>query len=159
MAEKTQKYGKWMLTAAAVLWCVVIWQFSLTPADASSATSGTVGAFMNGTLAAMGVSFRFTPIMVRKIAHFTEFFVLGMLLHATAVSHRIPRPALLAVAVGAVVATVDECIQIFVPGRVAAVLDVLLDTGGALCGVIAFGGVWRLVVYIRKKSQKNRKTF
>ena len=79
MAEKTSKYGKWMLTAAAVLWCVVIWQFSLTPADASSATSGTVGAFMNGTLAAMGVSFRFTPIMVRKIAHFTEFFVLGVL--------------------------------------------------------------------------------
>ena len=157
MAEKTQKYGKWMLTAAAALWCVVIWQFSLTPADASSATSGAVWAFLNDTLAAMNVSFRFTPIMVRKIAHFTEFFVLGVLVCSALLAHRVPCRVPFAIACAVAVATVDECIQLFVPGRAAAVTDVLLDSAGALVGVLAFWGIWRLVIYIKKKSQKNSK--
>ena len=154
MAEKTQKHGKWILSAAVLLWCVVIWQFSLTPADASSATSGSVRAFLNGILTALGIPFQFTPIMVRKIAHFTEFFILGVLLHSALFAHRAPYRIPLAVAGVVAVATIDECIQRFVPGRAAAVLDVLLDTAGGTAGVLVFWGVFCLVLYIKKKTAK-----
>ena len=152
-----RKYGKWILTVVALLWCVVIWQFSLAPASASSATSGTVRKFLNETLATAGISFRFTHTMVRKIAHFTEFFILGILTHATFRAHRAPYPPLLAVAAALVVATVDECIQIFVPGRGPGVLDVLLDTAGGIVGMLTLLGVLALALYIKIKRTKNVK--
>ena len=152
MAEKMQKYGKWMLTVAVIAWCVVIWQFSLSPASASSATSGTVRAFLNNTLAAVGIPFQFTSLMVRKIAHFTEFFVLGILLHSALLAHRLPYRIPLAVVCVLSVATIDECIQLFVPGRACAVLDVLLDTAGGTAGTFTFFGVFALVLYIKEKD-------
>ena len=158
MMQKLQRYGKWVLTAAAMMWCVVIWQFSLAPAPASSAASGTVRAFLNNALTSAGISFQFTPTMVRKIAHFAEFFVLGVLAHATLRAHRVPYPPLLAVAAVFVTATADEAIQSFVPGRGPGILDVLLDTAGGIAGMLAFWGVFALILYIKKKrTEKSKK--
>jgi VanZ family protein len=155
--EKMRKYGKWILTAATVLWCAVIWQFSLAPDATSSATSGVVREFLNDALSSAGLSFQFTPLMVRKIAHFSEFFVLGALLFFTLRAHGIPYYLPLSVTLGALVAAVDECIQIFVPGRGPAVSDVLLDTAGALSGALTLWGILALVLYIKEKISKKRK--
>ena len=157
-----RKYSKWILTAATVIWCLVIWHFSLAPATESSATSGTVRQFCNALLTEMGIPFQFTSTMVRKIAHFAEFFVLGVLSCATLLAHRMPLPMLLAAGAAFLVAAVDECIQMFVPGRGPGVLDVLLDTAGGTCGALAFWGIFLLILYMKKKrkekSEKMSKT-
>ena len=70
--------------------------------------------------------------ILRKLAHLTEYAVLGaLLLRATR------RPAL-GVVGASLYAVTDEVHQLFVEGRHGAPLDVGIDTVGALAGVLAW---------------------
>ena len=75
---------------------------------------------------------------IRKLAHLTEFTALGMVL--TGLTGR-GLPALL---LGAAAGAVDECLQLFSPGRSAQVSDVLLDTLGVFVGILAVQLLCRL---------------
>jgi VanZ family protein len=85
---------------------------------------------------------------VRKLAHFVEYFVLGLLLHR-ALGGRGPwtvRTAVVAVAFAAVWASLDEASQMLAEGRVAAPADVALDVSGAVAAqlVLVFRDPGRL---------------
>ncbi len=73
--------------------------------------------------------------LIRKCGHFTEYFVFGLLLlRAIRAGRRELRPrwALVAIAIAACYATLDEWHQSFVPGRGGLELsDVLIDTTAA----------------------------
>ena len=71
--------------------------------------------------------------------HLIEYGVVASLVYQAlkervSQGRRVPVPALLAAAITAVVGTVDECIQAFVPGRVFDPLDILFNI---LAGVMA----------------------
>ena len=70
--------------------------------------------------------------MLRKLAHLTEYAILGALL-----VRALARPGL-AVLLGGLYAVSDEVHQHFVRGRHAAWYDVLLDTVGVTVGVLAW---------------------
>jgi VanZ family protein len=74
--------------------------------------------------------------LVRKLGHFAEYLVLGVLLYraldGAAFSRRI---ALRALALAAVFAAGDELHQYFVAGRTAAVWDCVIDASGAAAGL------------------------
>jgi VanZ family protein len=75
--------------------------------------------------------------LVRKLAHFAEFLVLGVLLYRAldgAGGFR-PRIALQALALAALCAVADELHQWFVTGRTASAWDSLIDTSGAAAGL------------------------
>ena len=120
---------------SAMLTCllVFIWGNSLLPAELSAAFSSWVkdllAALLPGVPSGEG-----GHGLLRKIAHFTEFGCLGACLAWRMGMLR--RPAWLALAGGFCVACVDETIQCFVPGRGPAFTDVLLDTAGALTGIV-----------------------
>ena len=67
-------------------------------------------------------------LVLRKIAHFAEFAVLGALL--ARVLDDVP-----AVLVGVAYAVTDEVHQAFVQGREGAAMDVAIDGAGVLAGV------------------------
>ncbi len=69
-------------------------------------------------------------LVLRKIAHFCEYAVLGGLLL------RALGRELVAVAAGALYAASDELHQHFVPGRHAAFRDVAIDAAGVVAGVL-----------------------
>ena len=71
-------------------------------------------------------------LVLRKLAHAAEFAVLGALL-LRAVREELP-----ALALGIAYAAMDELHQHFVPGRVGAPLDVLIDAVGVAVGVAAW---------------------
>ena len=146
------KYGKWVLTALCAFWCLVIFSFSLSPAEASAETSGEVLGFYHN----FQKSFPFLPTLtgrtVRKMAHFMEFLVLGVLASATFRVHGFSHGWLMAPASVLLVATADEIIQIFVPGRGPHVRDVLLDFAGGVCGILLFYGLLFLALYIKGKK-------
>lgn len=148
-----RKYVKWLLPVALLLWCVFIFHFSLADAEQSGMESGRVTAFLNTVLADMGFSLRLSSTFVRKAAHFTEFFALGLLAFGTATAflqkYRLPA----AVAFSFAVAVVDECLQFASPGRAPGVLDVLLDTAGAASGAAS---LW-LILFVITKKKKNEK--
>jgi VanZ family protein len=69
-------------------------------------------------------------LVLRKIAHFCEYAVLGLLLM------RATRREGAALGLGVLYAASDELHQHFVPGRQAAVRDVAVDAAGVLAGIL-----------------------
>ncbi len=128
-------------------WPVAAWAaliFCFSTADFSTANTGRVilpvlhwlfPAASAGTLAEM-------HFLIRKCGHLTEYFVFSFLLlrgfRAGRSEVRL-RWALLAIAIVAAYATLDEWHQSFVPGRGGLELsDIALDTAsGAACQAIA----------------------
>jgi VanZ family protein len=69
-------------------------------------------------------------LVLRKVAHVTEYAVLGaLLLRAT-------RRAGLAFLLGVLYATSDEVHQTFVRGRHGSPVDVAIDAFGLACGIV-----------------------
>ena len=95
-----------------VLWAAVIFAFSSVPD--------------------LGTGLGTWDLVLRKLAHAVEYAILGALL-LRAVGH-----AWAALALGAAYAASDELHQHFVPGRQAALLDVVIDTIGVAVGVLAW---------------------
>jgi VanZ family protein len=77
--------------------------------------------------------------LVRKLAHFTEYAILGALWFRGITRSGLARPPAamwLALAISVLCAIVDEVHQSFVPGRTASERDVLLDSAGALAAIV-----------------------
>ena len=72
--------------------------------------------------------------LFRKLAHFTEFALLGACLGW--LHGMVNKKAVNVLAWGAAAAFVDETIQRFVPDRGPSVWDVLLDSCGVLTGIL-----------------------
>ena len=121
-------YGRWFWWALCALWLAVIIGHSLMPADLSNAESG-------GLLARLIALFPFlTERLLRKLAHFSEFAVLGFLL-AQCFRVRVARPLL----AGLLCALGDETVQLFIPGRSGQIHDVWIDFAGvALAAALVY---------------------
>ncbi len=80
--------------------------------------------------------------VLRKIGHLTGYGILGTLWYRAFRGARAERWnarwALAAIAIAAVVASLDEWHQSFVPGRSSSPYDVLLDTIGAALAQVLF---------------------
>ena len=121
---------RWIFLLFAVAMMGFIWQQSTVPTLQSAEISDTVRDVVvdavGGEAGAVG---SFVDRFVRKIAHFVEFFLLGICVESYFLG-RYSRGALAArYAIGGFVAAADETVQIFT-GRGASVLDVLLDFSG-----------------------------
>lgn len=88
-----------------------------------------------------------TVLVVRKLAHFVEYAVLGGLLYRAfwrtcQSGSRLPerRWAAYALALVALYAVTDEWHQAFVPGRHSSLFDVLVDVSGGAAGLMAYRG-------------------
>lgn len=147
-----RKWMRYILPVLCIAWMIVIWQFSFSPADESSTTSDTVQSLLNGALEKTGIDFRFSAHTVRKTAHFTEFFILGCLAAGAGLSTRLEFPFLTAGLAPVFVASVDETIQRFVPGRACLFTDVLLDSAGGICGILLVFLFYLL--FTRKKRKR-----
>ena len=138
-----------------LLWVAVIFSFSLQPATTSSEVSRGVGEwlvetfapFLSERLEAMPVEqLEFLHTLLRKAGHFSEFFVLGVLAMLSVLQTKVRYRLLSALSFCALVAAVDETIQLFVSGRSGQVTDVVLDSVGALCGIVVFVCVRKIFV-------------
>ncbi|MBR4815701.1 MAG: VanZ family protein [Lachnospiraceae bacterium] len=99
-----------------------------------------------------------TEHFIRKLAHFTEFFGLGLELKLLMKLVLLDTPYILrminAWTLGTMCALIDETIQIF-SGRGPAIADVWLDSAGCLTGVLLMSLIIFVVnKYIRKKEER-----
>ena len=140
------------------LWLVVIFLFSAQTGQDSGDTSAGIVRWVIGLLYS-GFE-EFSPekqarimstfhLVIRKGAHFTEFAVLAALI-ANAL-RPVGKKWCLPVILSGLYAVSDELHQAFVPGRACRLLDVGIDTAGAVCGTLLFAlGVY----WIRKRRNK-----
>ena len=144
--------GKISLTIT-LLWVMVIFSFSLQPADTSSQLSLGVGhwliellpsAISDKVLAMPQAQLEFLHTLLRKAGHFSEYFILGMLSMFTVLQSKFCHKKWMGPGFCLLVASVDETIQLFVSGRSGQVSDVVLDLVGALCGILILIGVRKL---------------
>ncbi len=144
---KDSKWKKLVPVLLWVLWMAVIFAYSAKPAPESTIQSNRVGkmlcsVFVSGyrempseaqLKMAQGIDF-----YVRKSAHFLEYTLLGVLT-LFAVGQRVKAKRWLfgssfiwcvLYAIG------DEVHQYYVPGRACKIADVVLDSSGALFGIL-----------------------
>lgn len=120
--------------SAALILCILvfIWGNSLLPGEVSQALSDWVKSvlFTGTSREALGTG----SGVLRKVAHFLEFFALGWCLMWR--MGMLEKPWSRALFLGAAAAAVDETIQLITPDRGPGIRDVLLDTAGVLTGII-----------------------
>ena len=133
-----------LCSALLVVNLIVIWGNSLLPGDVSGAISDAVKNLLRWCLSFLGLSQGGGGGggLLRKIAHFTEFAALGILLGW--LFGMLRKGNLPPILLGMAAACVDETIQMFVPDRGPAFTDVLIDTSGVLCGILLLLAVLRL---------------
>lgn len=160
-----------LFAGLTLLWMGVIFWFSANNSTDSAALSGELLKKLLAVLVPrwkqMDAAER-TRLLTklhhgfRKLGHFTEYGVLGMLLTATV--HRLfiqnsrltlPKaeiwlPALLALCYAAT----DEYHQTFVSGRSGELRDVAIDFSGACCGIAAVFLGRRLARYIKRRAKR-----
>lgn len=176
-----EKFSVSGLVLFVVTLCFVLFMFSksLTPAVESSRQSGGVVDLINKFLAGIDINLEVTDFIVRKTAHFTEFFVYGALLTLTVLSltsnsnticiklpHKntncINKANLSVKTIGqnifkilffaVLVPLIDETLQYFSPGRSAEVKDVLLDFSGCLTAVVVISIITFLIELHKNKN-------
>ena len=129
-----------------------IWTNSVLSQESSGQMSGELTSLIKDMLGLRErVSDEFLHHIIRKTAHFTEFFILGALY--TMIRACLPvkiRSSLLIFPAFATLATAvtDEFIQSFT-NRGSSVSDVVLDFCGALCAIIIF----ELVIYLYRTNK------
>ena len=82
--------------------------------------------------------------IVRKLAHLTEFTILGGVLYVVLRRYIEYGTVVKTIVVGIVIASLDEFIQLFSLGRSSQFSDVLIDTIGIIIGIL----VVKLAYYI-----------
>lgn len=94
---------------------------------------------------------------IRKLAHFSEYAVLGSLVFTLWAQwfKRERRWYLITVIWVFISACLDEFHQFFVPGRYASFLDVLLDTTGGIFGMLVCIGICKLWENHYRRKRKN----
>lgn len=134
--------GFYITFGLTVLWLCVIFGHSMMPASVSGSESLGVLAILQKFLPFL------THHLVRKLAHFSVFFVLGGLLTAT--FWQLPRfSALKPLGSAMLAALTDETIQLFVEGRSGQISDVWLDVLGALLATLL---LWIILKLKKRKA-------
>jgi VanZ family protein len=139
-------YKKHLYTLLTVAIMALIFYFSSQNADVSGQTSGAVLTWIVEHTTHQEVVPAYAGTLIRKTAHFSIYFCLGMST-ALLVLECKPRRRLFLWAwlIPVLYACTDEFHQYFVPGRSCEFRDVCIDSAGALLGVTLIFGVlkWR----------------
>lgn len=151
MKKKSVAIKRVVLSLLTLFLIAYIFINSSFDADASDTQSLGVTAMLNDILHSLNINIILSNHFVRKSAHFTEYFVLGVLLFYTAKAYfsKIDYKIIVAPISGLVVACVDETIQLFATGRSGQITDVLLDFSG-ICTAV-------LILYVISKMRKFKK--
>ena len=150
----------WVKPALVALMLLFIWGNSLLPASASSRESGAflrlaepLVEAVRRFLADRGHEFT-SEHLVRKIAHFTEYAVLGALMLSLLTRSGLRTRPVVSAPLCLAAALLDEGIQMFSAGRGPGLGDVLLDFAGACFGIL----LAQLVLWIIRLIRKQRKS-
>ena len=158
---KTPKWrvsDQWLWLAAAAAVTLLIWRNSLFPATESAAQSSYIMELLTPSLSATPLPVENWHTLIRKLAHITEFALLGAFWTAALTriesggcpvkKVRVCHTLFICV----LTAMVDETIQAFVPGRGSLVTDIWIDTLGAVIG----SGISWLILRRRQRMQRHK---
>lgn len=114
-----------------IIWMIFIFIMSSFDGNASSSQSNFI---VNIIMHITNIENKeLISLIVRKMAHFTEYFILGILAYNYFKSKN--KSVLLPLILCIIYAISDELHQIFTPDRVFQLTDILIDSSGSILGI------------------------
>lgn len=156
---------RYILMICIVILCCVIFRFSAAQGNKSSHTSERVASIILNVIYKDNAVFNsevmvkaIQPI-VRKVAHFSIYFLLGFLMMCCASTFKGSKAYKfdISVILCMLYAASDELHQLFVPGRSGEITDVCLDSVAATFGVLLVLLVMTIINKIKKAKDDKPK--
>ena len=158
-SAKDNKIVKVFMIILTAGYIVFILSNSLKPASVSGANSQSIVGVINSFFKSLNLNIVLTNHIIRKTAHFAEFFLLGIITtSAFRVFTKTPYKNIFTILfIGLATAVSDETVQIFVDGRSCQFTDWALDTAGIVTGAIIFlilNLIIRKIIEHKKEDKK-----
>ena len=138
---------KYFLVILLVFWLLVIFLFSNQTASKSQSTSDKVASDIVDVVETVTKNeikkdkkeniIENTRFLVRKTAHFTLYFILGIIVYLLFNSYGVKKILFYSILFCFLYACSDEIHQLFLDGRTAKVLDICIDTCGSSLAIIS----------------------
>ncbi len=119
-----------------LIWMIIIFIMSSFNAEASANQSNFIVNIISNILNIENV--RLLSLIIRKLAHFTEYLILGTLVINMFTKNNAKKTYLLSILLCIIYAISDEIHQIFTPGRACQIKDILIDSVGSITGIYLF---------------------
>ena len=145
-----------------IIWMIIIFIMSNDNGAASSYKSDEVTSFIIDKINLLTGNDIYSGInniifIVRKCAHFIEYFILGFLvINVIKDYNKISFSCCLFVILICILYSIsDEIHQLFISGRSGRIIDVLIDTIGSVCGTIFYLVIYKVrLLKFKKINQK-----
>lgn len=149
--KDNNRLKKIVLWSLFIGWMIIVFYMSNQPASISDTQSGLViKVISNIGIGLQSMSQEIVVFIVRKIAHFSEYFILAVIAYNLLICYKDKiSSAIFTVMIVFLYACTDEIHQLFIVGRNGCFRDVLIDTFG--------GSTFILVVLLLKYIKKNKK--
>lgn len=159
------KYKDKVLIILAIIWMGVIFMFSAQVSDESKSSSNKVTSAVVNTVISIkkeNISeekrqkiIEDKTFIVRKSAHFTEYFILGLILilYLQTKEKLATKYVILAIIFCVLYATSDEIHQLFVDGRSCKIMDILIDTCGSSLAILGFTSIYKITTNLKKQKE------
>lgn len=151
------KLKRVIYTILLIIWMLVIFLFSNQTASKSQSASDKVASDIVDVVEVVTKNdikeskkesiIENTRFIVRKTAHFTLYFILGIIVYLLLTSYNVKRPIIYSILFCLLYACSDELHQLFSSGRTAKVMDVCIDTFGSSVAIIIFSTITKLLKY------------
>lgn len=142
--QETKK--KIINTILTLIWMILIFTMSSFNATESSNQSNFIVDIISNIININNIEL--LSLIIRKLAHFTEYFILGIFVYNAVNSYN--KKTYSAIIICILYAISDEIHQIFVPGRSCQILDILIDSIGSITGI-------HITILLNKYVFKRRK--
>ena len=117
-----------------ILWMIFIFVMSSFDATSSSNQSNFIVDIITSIINIKDIGL--LSLIIRKLAHFIEYFILGILVINFIT--RYDKKIIIAILLCIIYATSDEIHQIFVPGRSCQIIDIVIDSLGSIMGIYLY---------------------
>lgn len=138
-----------ILIILILLWMYIVFGFSSQNGEESSGISFKISMLL--TKNNEEIANNIEPY-VRKIAHFSEYAVGGILIFLLFLTFEKISPMMrniLSMVITIIYAITDEIHQLFIPGREGKIVDVYIDTLGIITGILFINLIIKIIVGVR----------
>ena len=119
-----------------LIWMIIIFIMSSFNAEDSANQSNFIVNIISNIFNIENV--KLLSLIIRKLAHFTEYLILGTLVINMFTKNNDKKTYLLSILLCIIYAISDEIHQIFTPGRACQITDILIDSVGSITGIYLF---------------------
>ena len=125
-----------------ILWMILIFIMSSFSGNDSSNQSNFIVDIISNIFNINNIEL--LSLIIRKLAHFTEYFILGILV--SNMIYYLNKKKYISIIICILYAISDEIHQLFVVGRSCKIIDILIDNFGSILGIYFLYLIYKIIL-------------